>query len=309
MLKLQGGKFDNPNRLFKGIKKEWTGVLTNPGNVKELIPEFYGDDASFLTNSMKLDLGVRANKKRVEDVKLPKWAHSPEDFLRKHREALECSFVDEHLHQWIDLIFGFKQRSFDDFNAFHPLTYEGHVDVERISDPVERIATELQINEFGQTPKQLFKTAHPKKYSYSLVTEALFTHTWEGKEKVLVAKVEGARGGESSEEEEKNGEGSKGRTDRGKIGSSGRWPASREEEEEEEDKLIFGVFGVPKSEIQVEAKKDKSPIADKSTKRESKEPTPKAAPFEEEKSVKVTSSAKESFAGASSTRSASSSAM
>lgn len=41
MIKFQGGKFDNPNRLFKGVKKEWESALTNPGNVKELIPEFF----------------------------------------------------------------------------------------------------------------------------------------------------------------------------------------------------------------------------------------------------------------------------
>jgi len=32
-------------------------------------------------NDMKLDLGVRANGKRVDDIKLPGWATSAEDFL------------------------------------------------------------------------------------------------------------------------------------------------------------------------------------------------------------------------------------
>jgi factor associated with neutral sphingomyelinase activation len=41
MIKFQAGKFDNPNRLFKGISKEWNSCLTNQGNVKELIPEFF----------------------------------------------------------------------------------------------------------------------------------------------------------------------------------------------------------------------------------------------------------------------------
>lgn len=41
------------------------------------------------------------------------------------------------------------------------MTYEGMVDLEEIKDPVEKKAIRVQINEFGQTPKQLFKIAHP----------------------------------------------------------------------------------------------------------------------------------------------------
>jgi factor associated with neutral sphingomyelinase activation len=108
MIKFQGGKFDNPNRLFKGIKKEWDSALTNPGNVKELIPQFFEDDSNFLRNNLRLDLGMRSNGKVVDDIKLPKWASNPHDFLKKNREALESNYVSENLHKWIDLIFGVK---------------------------------------------------------------------------------------------------------------------------------------------------------------------------------------------------------
>jgi len=82
MIKLQCGRFDNPNRMFKGINKEWNSCNNNPTNVKELIPEFFMNDPRFLENRLNLDLGVRSNGKRVEDVKLPKWAQTSEEFLK-----------------------------------------------------------------------------------------------------------------------------------------------------------------------------------------------------------------------------------
>ena len=44
---------------------------------------------------------------------------------------------------------------------FYYITYEGAVDIERIADPRERRSMEAQINEFGQTPHQLFHKPHP----------------------------------------------------------------------------------------------------------------------------------------------------
>lgn len=35
----------------------------------------------------------------------------------------------------------------------------------KIQDPVSKTAIEIQVNEYGQAPNQLFKTPHPKKFS------------------------------------------------------------------------------------------------------------------------------------------------
>lgn len=63
----------------------------------------------------------------------------------------------------IDLIFGYKQRGEEAIkanNLFYHLCYEGAVDLDHINDLTKRHALEVQISEFGQIPKQLFKKPH-----------------------------------------------------------------------------------------------------------------------------------------------------
>ena len=45
---LQNGRFDAPDRLFWSIADTWKSVLALPSDVKELVPEFYSNDPSFL---------------------------------------------------------------------------------------------------------------------------------------------------------------------------------------------------------------------------------------------------------------------
>ncbi|XP_030363249.1 protein FAN isoform X3 [Strigops habroptila] len=134
MLCLQNGKFDHADRTFNSLAETWKNCLDGATDFKELIPEFYENDSSFLVNSLKLDLGKRQGGKMVDDVELPPWASGPDDFLQKSQEALESQYVSEHLHEWIDIIFGYKQKGSEAVaahNVFHPLTYEGGVDLNR----------------------------------------------------------------------------------------------------------------------------------------------------------------------------------
>ncbi|KAK7390089.1 hypothetical protein VNO78_25388 [Psophocarpus tetragonolobus] len=170
-IKLQGGKFDHADRMFSDISATWNGVLEDMSDVKELVPElFYLPEV--LTNENSIDFGTTQLGDKLDTVKLPAWAENPVDFVHKHRMALESEYVSAHLHEWIDLIFGYKQQGKEAIaanNVFFYITYEGTVDIDKISDPVQQHATQDQIAYFGQTPSQLLTVPHLKKKPLSEV--------------------------------------------------------------------------------------------------------------------------------------------
>nr|XP_043884201.1 lipopolysaccharide-responsive and beige-like anchor protein isoform X3 [Solea senegalensis] len=166
-LNFQGGKFDHADRTFSSVSRAWRNCQRDTSDVKELIPEFYYLPEMFV-NANSYNLGVMDDSTRVSDVELPPWAKSPEDFVRINRLALESEFVSCQLHQWIDLIFGYKQQGPEAtraLNVYYYLTYEGAVNLSSITDPMLREAVESQIRSFGQTPCQLLIEPHPPRSS------------------------------------------------------------------------------------------------------------------------------------------------
>ncbi|XP_073782067.1 neurobeachin-like protein 2 isoform X3 [Danio rerio] len=167
-IQLQSGKFDCADRQFHSIAAAWQARMESPADVKELIPEFFYFP-EFLENMNGFDLGcLQISQEKVNNVLLPPWASSREDFIRKHRKALESEHVSAHLHEWIDLIFGYKQRgpeAVEALNVFYYCTYEGAVDLDAIANETERKALEGIISNFGQTPCQLLKEPHPPRMS------------------------------------------------------------------------------------------------------------------------------------------------
>ncbi|XP_078037136.1 lysosomal-trafficking regulator mauve isoform X2 [Augochlora pura] len=159
----QDDNFDIPDRTFHALATTWRLTsCDSTTDVKELIPEFFYLP-EFLLNYEGFNFGVRQNGSRVGDVELPKWCGGDARlFVLAHRAALEADLVREVLPYWIDLVFGFRQTgkpAVEAINVFHPATYYGF-NVEQIADPLERRAWETMVRTYGQTPAQLFTSAH-----------------------------------------------------------------------------------------------------------------------------------------------------
>uniref|UniRef100_A0AAY5EIP1 Lysosomal trafficking regulator n=1 Tax=Electrophorus electricus TaxID=8005 RepID=A0AAY5EIP1_ELEEL len=173
-LAYQDQSFDIPDRTFHSMNTTWRlSSYESMTDVKELIPEFFYLP-EFLVNREGFDFGVRQNSERVNHVNLPPWARNdPRLFILIHRQALESDQVSQTLCHWIDLVFGLKQKgkaAIQAINVFHPATYFG-MDVSAVEDPVQRRALETMIKTYGQTPRQLFSTAHISRAGPRLVIE------------------------------------------------------------------------------------------------------------------------------------------
>ncbi|KAM5163021.1 lysosomal-trafficking regulator [Mantella aurantiaca] len=176
-LAYQDQSFDIPDRTFHSMNTTWRlSSYESMTDVKELIPEFFYLP-EFLVNREGFDFGVRQNGERVNHVNLPPWARNdPRLFILIHRQALESDQVSQTICNWIDLVFGYKQKgraAVQAINVFHPATYFG-MDVSAVEDPVQRRALETMIKTYGQTPRQLFHSAHVCRPGSKLLMEGEF---------------------------------------------------------------------------------------------------------------------------------------
>lgn len=172
-LALQDGKFDHPDRTFSSIQQAWRNCQRDSHDVKELIPEFFYLPEMF-RNENQYNFGRQTETNKViNHVELPPWSdNSAEKFVRINRQALESNYVSEKLCEWIDLVFGYKQRGENALhacNVFYYLTYDGAIDLSSIENKVDKDAIQEQIKHFGQTPSQLLHEPHPKRSLDSVI--------------------------------------------------------------------------------------------------------------------------------------------
>lgn len=83
-LALQDGKFDHANRMFSSVSLSWKNCQRDTSDVKELIPEFFYLPEMF-SNHNKYKFGKQEDGSQVDNVELPNWATSPEEFVRTNR--------------------------------------------------------------------------------------------------------------------------------------------------------------------------------------------------------------------------------
>ncbi|KAK8841191.1 hypothetical protein M9Y10_027391 [Tritrichomonas musculus] len=150
--------WDAQSRTFRSFTNAYISASTlNPTDVKELVPEIYSIPMS-LTNESNLNC-------RPGNVKLP----TTEDNLELSSSlfvSVNRKFLEEasNLNDWIDLIFGYKQKGEEALkckNIFLPTSYH---DSTPETTSMDKKVFKDHVNNFGQCPKQLFETIyHPSR--------------------------------------------------------------------------------------------------------------------------------------------------
>jgi hypothetical protein len=166
-LTLQSGRFDVADRIFYSYCGSWNNAISSPTDLRELVPEVYTLPEMFI-NQNNYEYGTTQDKVVVDNVLLPKWAEqNPYKFVGEIRKQLESRYVSENINNWIDLIYGYKQRGKDaieNMNIFYPLTYENSIDLDKVEEWEEKESFETQIAHFGQNPAQIIgNNPHPKR--------------------------------------------------------------------------------------------------------------------------------------------------
>lgn len=167
-IKMQSNKFDHGSRIFSSIADSFNSATASLNNYRELPPDFFFSP-EVLINENRFDLG--SNKHGViDDVELPNWVHNNDafEFVYLMRKALESDFVSSFLPDWIDLMWGYKQRGEEAIKAnniyssqLYDSVWDTHSAAQKNSNKKAEI--EATLCHVGQIPPQIFNEPHIKK--------------------------------------------------------------------------------------------------------------------------------------------------
>ena len=160
MIELNGYRFDQPDRLFLSVQKSFNNSTSQKTDLRELVPEFFYLPEIF-RNINNFNLGQLENGEIVNDIFTP-CDNDPYEFVILMRSLLENEDVSLNLKNWIDLIFGYKNRGKDAdlaFNVFSEASYEDKINLNNYDDR----SVILRLVEFGLTPEQIYIKEFPQR--------------------------------------------------------------------------------------------------------------------------------------------------
>ena len=165
MIEIQKTGFDVPDRLFGDLQKSQYSAMSDKGDLREIIPEFFTLPEMFL-NINRLNLGKFGEENNpgneLNEVVMPTWCkNNPFIFSEKYRKILE--FPNLNINPWIDLIFGYTQRGIKAQkigNVFLPYVYDGVMNSRLTKEMLlnDRTENEFKIRffEMGVHPTKIF---------------------------------------------------------------------------------------------------------------------------------------------------------
>ena len=159
-IELQGNKFDDPNRLFNSVRLTFKNAISHKSDIRELIPEFFYFPEIYI-NINDLDMGIKLDGTKVNNVETP-CNNNPYEFTILLRNLLEKDTVSYNINNWIDLIFGYKNKGKEAKlanNLFTNTSYQEDVDLKKAKNR----DLFLRYAEFGLIPNQLMSKECEKK--------------------------------------------------------------------------------------------------------------------------------------------------
>ena len=159
-------KFDEPDRLVYSVQKTFDSSTSLNTDLRELIPEFYYLPEIFI-NFNNLNMGKLENGDLVNDIFTP-CENDPFEFVILMRSILESEKISLNIKNWIDLIFGYKNRGKEAencFNIFTEASYEDKINLNNYEDK----SCILRLAEFGLTPEQIYNKEFPQRNKKDVV--------------------------------------------------------------------------------------------------------------------------------------------